>query len=44
MNTFDEEARSHNARGGTDVVVQVILGFFLIVAFCTLSWLMASTH
>jgi hypothetical protein len=44
MNTLDDDGRAHDADGGMDVLVQVILGFFLIVAFCTLSWLMVGTH
>ena len=29
MNTLDEDAPAHDAGGKTDVLVQVILGFFL---------------
>jgi hypothetical protein len=44
MNTLDEDAPAHDAGGKTDVLVQVILGFFLVIAYCALAWLTMGTH
>jgi hypothetical protein len=44
MNTLDDDGRVRDVDGGMDALVQVILGFFLIVAFGALSWLMVGAH